>query len=650
MNDLVSELELSLQAGISAPRKRLGDLLIDAGLLSPSQLVDALAEHLRLSVPLGQVLVSNGFITETQLFNTLARQWRWRRARFDRQPPDPQLCSIIDPKLCLEFECVPWTTRKGLVIIACPSPEHFDRAETYFQDQFGIVLPAAASRGEIFEALRGLYPDEMAHMAAHFLPEENSCRRLANGGITRGLIAGSTIFLLLLTFIAFPAATFVAFCWLAIGLAILAALLKFTAFVAHFTKSDTQQPAVISSSPTLSIMVPLHREPDIASALVSRLSRLDYPRALLDILLVVEENDDVTLKALSSDNIPAWMRIVVVPEGEPKTKPRALNHALRFCRGEIIGIYDAEDAPAPDQINQVVAAFRASPPDVACVQGVLEFYNPKDNWLARCFTLDYAAWFRVILPGWSRLGLPVPLGGTTLFLRRDVIEELHGWDAHNVTEDADLGLRLVRAGYRTVLISSVTGEEANCHGWRWIRQRSRWIKGYMVTYWAHMRHPVQFMREIGLWPFFGFQVLFLGTCLHFLTAPLLWSFWLGVLGLPHAFFTLMPEAVMLSVGLGFLTAEALGLVILVAAAIKAKRKFLIPWAATMPLYHLLAVPAGMKAFYEFIRAPVFWDKTDHGHSLEHTRQSPLADQEPSCSASDFKRVTKAVEICDFNAS
>ena len=85
---------------------------------------------------------------------------------------------------------------------------------------------------------------------------------------------------------------------------------------------------------------------------------------------------------------------------------------------------------------------------------MLDFYNPRTNWLARCFTIEYAGWFRLVLPGLAAPWPAVPLGGTTLFFRRDVLEQLGGWDAHNVTEDADLGMRLARHGYRTELIDT----------------------------------------------------------------------------------------------------------------------------------------------------------------------------------------------------
>ncbi len=224
------------------------------------------------------------------------------------------------------------------------------------------------------------------------------------------------------------------------------------------------------------------------------------------------------------------------------TKPRAMNYALDFCRGEIIGVWDAEDAPVKDQIEHVVSRFAQAPPEVVCLQGILDYYNPRTNWLARCFTIEYASWFRVVLPGIARMGLVVPLGGTTLFFRRDKLEELGGWDAHNVTEDADLGVRLCRAGYRTELIDTVTYEEANCRPWAWVKQRSRWLKGFMVTYLVHMRNPRQLLADLG--PVAvprPFRRFLSAPSAQFLLAPVLWSFWLILLGQATPGSTLVPQ-------------------------------------------------------------------------------------------------------------
>jgi cellulose synthase/poly-beta-1,6-N-acetylglucosamine synthase-like glycosyltransferase len=365
--------------------------------------------------------------------------------------------------------------------------------------------------------------------------------------------------------------------------------------------------------PVVSMIVPLFREDGIAPRLLRRLGQIDYPRDRLEVLLVVEEEDTATKAALSSAPLPPWMRVLTVPDGPLRTKPRALNYALDFAGGSIIGIYDAEDAPQSDQIRRVVDHFAAAPPEVACVQGVLDYYNPRTNWIARCFTIEYAAWFRVVMPGLQWLGVPLPLGGTTLFLRRAALDSTGAWDAHNVTEDADLGIRLARLGYRTEMLDSVTGEEANCRLRPWIRQRSRWVKGHMITWAVHMRDPVALWRDLGPRGFIGYQALFLGAQTQFLLAPLLWSFWLILAGVPHLVAAALPVWLLTALFVLFVTAEALNIALGLVGALRTGHAGLWRWAPTLPLYFPLAGIAAWRALCEAFTNPFYWAKTTHGH-------------------------------------
>ncbi|WP_108258613.1 glycosyltransferase family 2 protein [Mangrovicoccus ximenensis] len=364
--------------------------------------------------------------------------------------------------------------------------------------------------------------------------------------------------------------------------------------------------------PVISILVPLYREERIATELVRRLEKLDYPEALLDVCLVVEADDNVTHATLSASQLPGWMRVLTVPDGRLKTKPRAMNYALDFCRGSIVGIYDAEDAPEPGQLHQVADRFASAGPRVACLQGCLDFYNTGLNWMSRCFTMEYAAWFRVMLPGVANLGLAVPLGGTTVFFRRSVLETLGGWDAHNVTEDADLGIRLARAGYVTEILDMTTWEEANCIPWPWIKQRSRWLKGYAMTYAVHMRQPRLLWRELGARRFWGFQAMFLGTLVQFMLAPLLWSLWVIPFGIAHPVREVVPDPLMAAIALFFGLSELVMAAMAAMALHRTGRLRLLPWALTLPLYFTLASAAACKALFEMLHKPFYWDKTQHG--------------------------------------
>ncbi|MEM9846234.1 MAG: glycosyltransferase, partial [Pseudomonadota bacterium] len=407
----------------------------------------------------------------------------------------------------------------------------------------------------------------------------------------------------------------------AIGLRMMAALAALTAEPHEAVRptddaeKDGKDSGPAAKLPRVSMLVPLYRETEIAHALIARLTQLTYPKCLLDVVLVLEEKDDLTQKTLSQIDLPPWIRVVIVPDGAPRTKPRAMNFALDFCEGDIVGILDAEDAPAPDQITQVVRHFQAAPPEVACLQGVLDFYNPRQNWLARCFTIEYATWFRTMLPGMARLGFAIPLGGTTLYMRRAALEALGGWDAHNVTEDADLGFRLARHGYKTEMVSTVTDEEANCRPWAWVKQRSRWLKGYMTTYLVHMRYPVRLYRQLGGWKFWGFQAHFISAVSQVVLAPVLWSFWLAFLGLPHPLDSIVSRHVSVGLGALFLAVELINLAIYAMSVSRPKHRHLLPWVPTMHFYWPLGAIAAYKALYELVAKPFFWEKTRHGLSL-----------------------------------
>jgi cellulose synthase/poly-beta-1,6-N-acetylglucosamine synthase-like glycosyltransferase len=225
----------------------------------------------------------------------------------------------------------------------------------------------------------------------------------------------------------------------------------------------------------------------------------------------------------------------------------------------------------------------------------------------------------VVLLGVQRLGIPIPLGGTTVFFRRRVLEEIGGWDAHNVTEDADLGMRLARFGYRCDMIPSTTQEEANCRMGPWIRQRSRWLKGYAITWATHMRDPVQLWRDLGWRGFFGFQVLFLGAITSYLAMPLFWVIWTAAIGFGLAFWETFPQWLMWS----FFTSMLLGQVVMLATAVVAtvdsRKKGLLPWVLTLPVYWPLGALAAYRAVAELFYAPFHWHKTEHGYGAAEER-------------------------------
>jgi cellulose synthase/poly-beta-1,6-N-acetylglucosamine synthase-like glycosyltransferase len=311
--------------------------------------------------------------------------------------------------------------------------------------------------------------------------------------------------------------------------------------------------------------------------------------------------------------LPPTVEVVTVPPGAIQTKPRAMNYALPFCRGEIVGVYDAEDIPHPAQIRAVVHHLLQAPPRVGCVQGYLDFYNAERNWLARCFTIEYATWFRMILHGVQRLGLPIPLGGTSVFFRREALERVGAWDAHNVTEDADLGMRLARFGYRCDMIPTTTLEEANAVSvGRWVRQRARWLKGYAITWATHMRRPLDLRRDLGWSGFLGFQVIFLGGLTSYLAVPLFGLLWIGMVGLDPRLVSALPGWVVAALAFSMLAGQSVTLATAAVALADSGRLRMLPWVVTLPVYWWLGSLAAYRAIAEVFYAPFHWHKTEHG--------------------------------------
>ena len=601
----------------SPGRTPLGQILLEQGAVAPGDLLKALALRHREDVRLGDILLTHGWVDEAALMAALATQWKAAVVDLLAEPPDPRMIDALGPELCLSEAMVPWRRIGGVTLVATARPEHFTALRDALPPAFGPYRMVIAPERDIHAALLARRQTALIRRAEVRVDPEESCRtrneeRAAT--IAFAAVAVSALGLLLA-----PVAVFaVLFGWALITL--FASMgLKLVAWLAEMAarRRLARQPAPLHPPhmhrlPIISVMVPLFHEHDIAERLVARLGRLNYPRELLDILLVVEETDTTTRVALAGAALPRWMRVVTVPSGPIKTKPRALNYGLAFCRGKVIGVWDAEDMPEPDQLHIVARRFAETGPEVACLQGILDYYNPRTNWLSRCFTIEYAAWFRAMLPGLARLGLVVPLGGTTLFFRREALEKLGGWDAHNVTEDADLGIRLARHGYRTELIATVTHEEANCRAVPWVKQRSRWLKGYAMTWAVHMRNPARLWRELGPMRFFGLQILILGALSQYLLAPLLWSCWLILFGFWHPISAIMSPALENLLLFAFVMTEIVNITVGAWAVRGPEHRHLIPWVPSLNLYFPLGALAGWKAIYEVISRPFYWDKTMHG--------------------------------------
>jgi cellulose synthase/poly-beta-1,6-N-acetylglucosamine synthase-like glycosyltransferase len=370
--------------------------------------------------------------------------------------------------------------------------------------------------------------------------------------------------------------------------------------------------------PVYTVFVPAFDEPEVVTRLIHSLGALDYPDDKLDIQLLLEADDDKTV-SLAYEGLRSGVlraNIILVPPADPRTKPKACNYGLHFARGVFATIYDAEDLPEPLQLRRAVVAFNRLPHGVACIQAKLSYHNDRQNLLTRWFTSEYNQWFGYILPGLMTTDSPIPLGGTSNHIRTDVLKEVGGWDPYNVTEDADLGIRLARAGYRTAVLESVTLEEANSDPINWLRQRSRWYKGYLQTFLVHTRDPRRVWRELGPRGFLRFCSITAGTPIISVVNTFFWGLTLAwELGQPGFIRLLFPAwlfyPAMLSLFFGNAAMIYCGLV----AARVDRNPRLLGACLLVPAYWVLMSVAAVKAFVQLVFQPSYWEKTVHG--LDH---------------------------------
>jgi len=374
--------------------------------------------------------------------------------------------------------------------------------------------------------------------------------------------------------------------------------------------------------PTYTALVPLYHESSVLLALLRALNDIDYPADRLQGLLLVEPDDDETLSALGECDLAAPFEVIVVSDTAPRTKPKACNEGLAKATGEYVVVYDAEDRPEPDQLRKAVAAFASAPDDVGCFQARLNVYNARQNFLTRMFRLEYTLWFDVLLPALSRLNTVVPLGGTSNHFRTETLRELGGWDPYNVAEDCDLGVRIRRAGLRVGLLDSTTYEEAPCRLGIWVRQRSRWIKGYMQTFLVHTRRPVRLLRDLGprrLWDFL--MLVGVGPFLT-LVNPAFWAmFWWYVVTKSPLVDGLFPGVIGVVGALNLVVGNTAFIYLHMFAAVPRKDYDLVKYGLLAPVtWGLMSVAAWMALFELFFR-PHYWHKTEHGLAPEPANAS-----------------------------
>lgn len=393
--------------------------------------------------------------------------------------------------------------------------------------------------------------------------------------------------------------------------------------------SDEQARAIPEADlPAYTVLVPAYGEPEVVGELIEAVEQIEYPRDKLQVLLLLEEDDEPTIAAARAmEDEGGVVTVVLTPPAQPRTKPKACNYGLHFATGDIVTIFDAEDKPEPLQLRRAVWVFANIDDDsVVCVQGKLSFHNTTDNILTRWFTADYGIWFGFLLPGMMVSRAPIPLGGTSNHFKRDVLDEIGAWDPFNVTEDADLGVRISGHRMRTAVLDSVTLEEANIDAINWIRQRSRWYKGYMQTWLVHMRRPVALWHILGPVAWLRFTLLIAGTPLIACANMVFWLILVvWITGQPTMISVLFPGPIYYLALISLVFGNGVALYMNLIAIREDDRPDLLVSALLVPVYWVMMSIAAIKGMWQMLFNPSYWEKTFHGLSASTKDDEPDAD-------------------------
>jgi len=584
--------------------------LVDEG-IDPGLLLEATTAAARCGVDADAALLGEALVAEEAYYRALAR-----RLGVPYFHSDLAIADDVDAERAVASGVAPLAANgAGLRVILAPRGAMtrwllFAATARPLQKSFAISSPQRLSA-----LVRAKAGARVAEAASRGL-ERRDRALCARGGLSYGQIVIATV--LAGAGLAFarvdPSLPIVAFSvvlWLVFAAAI---VVRNLAVAASTGGNRPPPPPADAELPVYSVVAALYRETAMVRPLVAALDALDYPKAKLDIKLVVERRDIETLAAIVALRLPARYEVIVAPPGAPSTKPRALNVALPALRGELVVVYDAEDRPDPDQLRLAAAAFAADR-GLDCLQARLVIDNPSDSWLSAMFAIEYAALFDLLDPGLAALGLPLPLGGSSNHFRARTLRRVGGWDAWNVTEDADLGVRLARERARVGALASDTREEAPSDLASWFRQRTRWQKGWMQTLIVHSREPARVLRALGPTRALAAVALIGGSVLGGLFGPALAgeALWHAVRG------DLAKESLWSVAGdVAIYTLMALGLMTVLAPAVAASRRRGLAASAaafaSLPLYYALISAASWAALIDLAIRPFHWAKTEHDRS------------------------------------
>jgi cellulose synthase/poly-beta-1,6-N-acetylglucosamine synthase-like glycosyltransferase len=593
--------------------------------LTDEDLLEARERAAATGATVGEVLLAHGTVRERDVVEQMALAAGLAHVDVSLDEVDVDLARMLDPELALSLNALPVFADDDSLYVISPGPldqaacdvvalavagEDSPRKVVNFLTTSGnwrTIYDYVHSEQRVYDSVHSLR-ENRADISAHLVI--SGAQRILFTALVVLLVIGAVLNLKLTAIILVALASVF---YLAVGAYKLMLIRRSLGYTYEVQFSEEQIAELDEENlPIYTILVPLFREAAVVGRLVNGINGLDYPRTKLDVKLLCEAEDIETIEAIRALDLPPHFDLIIVPDTQPKTKPKACNYGLYLAKGEYCVIYDAEDRPDPDQLKKAILSFRELGDEVACVQAKLNYFNQNQNILTRWFAIEYAMHFDLLLPGLDGMNVAIPLGGTSNHFRTDVLRELGAWDPFNVTEDADLGIRLYREGYTTAIMDSTTLEEANSQLGNWVRQRSRWIKGYIQTWLVHMRSPGGTYGQMGFRNFMAFNLV-VGGAFIFLLNPIFWIM-TTIYALTAAGFIeqMFPTFVFYIAALMLFVGNFLFVYLNVAGSMQRGYFGLTKYALFTPVYWGLMSWAAWKGFIQLFTAPFYWEKTEHG--------------------------------------
>jgi hypothetical protein len=631
MSDKGHTVEISDNVStLSENQHSLEKLLIESGILSDREIDQLKTQRFYRSDYFPQLLLIEGLMSRNDYKELMTTRLGFQYVDLVGKHIEREIATKLRQTFISKYQALPIKIQGDILVVAMLNPLDSKIIQEIEKKTDLNVHPVFSTDVDLNWQYHQLFGKSLVHRAVYNLFWQDPESSAANVVLPRQTwafigIIGVVLFCLTMH----PAGTLIVISVLINLLYICSIIFKFALTIAgvksemldYVSKREVRK-LKDEDLPIYTILIPLFKESAVLPKLNYGLMKLNYPTHRLDIKLLLEQDDLETLNAIKQFTFPAVFDFVIVPNFGPRTKPKACNYGLYCSKGKFLTVYDAEDIPDPDQLKKVVVLFNRESEDVVCVQAALNYYNATENFLTRMFTLEYSYWFDYMLRGMERLKVPIPLGGTSNHFRVDKLRELGGWDPFNVTEDADLGIRASVRGYRVMLVNSTTYEEANRALGNWIRQRSRWIKGYMQTWLVHSRSPIKLIKQIGIKSFLGYNFFIGGTPLIFIINPFLWGlyfFWL--IFRMDWIRTYFPPVVLYMALFNLLIGNVLIVYMNMLAVFKRRNYNLTFFALLNPFYWWLHSIASLKALWQLVQNPFYWEKTTHGISKTSSKIS-----------------------------